>query len=236
MSCNSPINPKWKFAIENNVCPCCGKQIMEEELKNLLSQLSNVINSLSEKFSNQIDAWMLDNFNYIKTTSPRIVDFLPKDYKRQADLPQQVIAAESSNENINNENQDGSVLVKKQSDEETSKFFRNAEVNGAITKASELKRLVSQIKNENPEMARHVAQQDDSDDFEKDVDDAWGIDEDIPASVLAFANQASSKQNNDGAFNQKDAARLQQLQRKTSAARNTILSGGGGKNGFSRSG
>jgi hypothetical protein len=40
VTCQTEINPKWKHAIDINVCPFCGKNIMEEHLKNCLVSLA----------------------------------------------------------------------------------------------------------------------------------------------------------------------------------------------------
>src|SRR5579859_83431 len=80
LSCTIEIDPKWKHAIENNICPFCGSSIIENELKNLLSILHQALDDLHRlKYSEQLDDWMLSNFNYIKTTSPQLIDYVPKE-------------------------------------------------------------------------------------------------------------------------------------------------------------
>jgi len=37
VSCETEIDPKWAHAINNNICPYCGKIILEEHLKNIHS-------------------------------------------------------------------------------------------------------------------------------------------------------------------------------------------------------
>jgi hypothetical protein len=78
VSCETEINPKWKHAIDMNVCPFCGKHIMEEHLKNLLTGLRETMDKLSE-YQDQLDDFLLSNYNYIKTNSPDLKLFLPKD-------------------------------------------------------------------------------------------------------------------------------------------------------------
>ena len=65
-SCDTDINPKWLHAISNNVCPNCGQHIMQEHLKNLLTSLRETMEKLQE-YPNEVDDWMLSNFNFIKT-------------------------------------------------------------------------------------------------------------------------------------------------------------------------
>lgn len=78
ISCELDINPQWKHAIDMNVCPFCGKHIMEEHLKNLLSGLRTTMESL-QNYSAQLDDFLLSNYNYIKTDSPDLKDYLPKE-------------------------------------------------------------------------------------------------------------------------------------------------------------
>jgi hypothetical protein len=78
VSCETEINPKWKHAIDMNVCPFCGKHIMEEHLKNLLTGLRETMDKLSE-YQDQLDDFLLSNYNYVKTDSPDLKMFLPKE-------------------------------------------------------------------------------------------------------------------------------------------------------------
>jgi len=78
VSCETEINPKWKHAIDINVCPFCGKHIMEEHLKNCVAALSTAMEAMA-KYPEQLDDWLLSNHNYIKTDSPNLKAFLPKE-------------------------------------------------------------------------------------------------------------------------------------------------------------
>lgn len=77
VSCEIDINPKWKHALDINVCPFCGKHIMEEHLKNLLATLHDTMDKL-KSYQDQTDDWMLSNHNYIKTDSAELIDFVDK--------------------------------------------------------------------------------------------------------------------------------------------------------------
>lgn len=78
ISCETSIDPKWKHAIDINVCPFCGKHIMEEHLKNCLVALSSAMDEMA-KYPEQLNDWLLSNHNYIKTSSPDLKSFLPKE-------------------------------------------------------------------------------------------------------------------------------------------------------------
>ena len=112
MSCNSEIDPKWKFAIDNNSCPFCGQVILPEDLKELLSSLRSNIDSLMESYSNQLDDWMLSNFNYIKTDSPNIKDYIPKYLLNKNKIDNDDVGEDSD-------------VIARQDPEVTAKFFKN---------------------------------------------------------------------------------------------------------------
>ncbi len=78
VSCETEINPKWKHAIDINVCPFCGKHIMEEHLKNCVTALAAAMEAMA-KYPEQLDDWLLSNHNYIKTDSPDLKSYLPKE-------------------------------------------------------------------------------------------------------------------------------------------------------------
>ena len=78
VSCETEINPKWKHAIDINVCPFCGQHIMEEHLKNCVADLAKAMDAM-QKYPEQLDDWMLSNHSYIKTDSPSLKNYLPKE-------------------------------------------------------------------------------------------------------------------------------------------------------------
>jgi hypothetical protein len=78
ISCETEINPKWEHAIDINVCPFCGKHIMEEHLKNCLTGLSAAMKDMM-KYPEQLNDWLLSNHNYIKTDSPNLKNYIPKE-------------------------------------------------------------------------------------------------------------------------------------------------------------
>lgn len=154
MSCQVEINPQWRHAIDINVCPFCGKGIMEEHLKNLFSTLRETMESLKE-YPDQLNDWMLSNHNYIKTDSKQLSQYLPK----QARKP--VEPEENNNEefivNVKTENGEEPVVAKKiQSEERTNAFFKRADAlkpgidgfNNLEDKTRHIKGLVKRIQQE----------------------------------------------------------------------------------------
>jgi hypothetical protein len=168
MSCEMEINPKWTHAIDINVCPFCGQGIMEEHLKNLFSSLRQTMEQLKE-YPDQLNDWMFSNHNYIKTDSPNLINFVPKEYvqeiKKQRDeeveeqrAPSQMEPSKKSIIKIDNGNgEEQEVLVEKvQSEEKTNEFFKRAEAvkpnidgfKSTSEKTQHLKAMAQQIKRE----------------------------------------------------------------------------------------
>lgn len=166
ISCEVQIDPKWKHAIDINICPFCGKGIMEDELKNLFSSLRATMESL-QAYPEQLNDWLLSNHNYIKTDSGNLKDYLPKDYKdeikRERDLE---LASRRKDEALEKQERKFTVKVateqgeeevlaeKIQTDEKTGDFFKRADVlkpnidgfKSTAEKTKHLKSMVQQIK------------------------------------------------------------------------------------------
>src|ERR1700722_1142946 len=78
ISCESEINPKFRHAIERNMCPFCGGSIMEELLKSLLGSLGETMQKM-QQYPEQLNDWLFSNYSYIKTDSPELINFVPRD-------------------------------------------------------------------------------------------------------------------------------------------------------------
>jgi hypothetical protein len=233
LSCQLDIDPKWKHAIDNNVCPFCGDHIMPEDLKNNIVSLREIISSFKEKYSEQLDDLLFSNYNYVRIDSPRMKQFTPE--------PKIIYHQKHSNDEDPSHQEHESLSVQDQ--EVTSKFFKNAEVSKAVSRTNELKKLVTEIKSSNPNLKKiahssPVMTADElasemEEDFESPMPHYQNSDDDIPAAVLAFTNQ---KNNKDPNYNMRDVLKLQQLQQRTVHSRDNVINGTGGKGSFSRSG
>lgn len=157
ISCTTEINPKWTHAIDINVCPFCGKHIMEEHLKNLFHTLRTTMESLAE-YTDQLNDWMLSNHNYIKTDSVNLIDYIPKEQlktevveKPDFDKPKNTFIVKVKGDNGVEEEV---VAEKIQPEEKTNDFFKRAEVirpnidgfQSTAQKNEHLKKMVQQIK------------------------------------------------------------------------------------------
>jgi hypothetical protein len=144
ISCETEINPKWKHAIDINVCPFCGEHIMEEHLKNCVAALAKAMDDMS-KYQEQLDDWLLSNHNYIKTDSPNLINFVSKEDAIATFRLAEEKARPASKEAASEEPQtfvkkikvpDGKggvtveevIVEKRQSEEQTNGFFDRAEV------------------------------------------------------------------------------------------------------------
>lgn len=159
VTCETEINPKWGHAIDTNVCPFCGKSIMDEYLKNLFSSLRSTMDDL-QKYPEQLNDWLLSNHNYIKTDSPELDKFLPKDYlkdhvKEQLLLDQEKKFQKKTTIKVQTDTGEEDIESEKiQSEEKTNDFFKRAEAvkpnidgfNSTTEKTQHYKNLVQQIR------------------------------------------------------------------------------------------
>lgn len=163
ISCEVEINPKWKHAIDINVCPFCGNGIMEEHLKNLLGSLSDIMVRLQE-YPEQLNDWMLSNYNFIKTSSPDLINFVPTEsiaaLQPAAPAPKkqefkEPIENKKFTVKIKTERGEEEIEAEKiQSEEKTNEFFKRAEAikpnldgfQSTAEKTQHLKKMALQIK------------------------------------------------------------------------------------------
>ncbi len=144
ISCETEINPKWKHAIDINVCPFCGEHIMEEHLKNCVAALAKAMDDMM-KYPEQLDDWLRSNHNYIKTNSPDLIKYVSKEEAIEAFRLAEEKPRAASKDAASEEPQtyvkkikvpDGKggvtieeiIVEKTQSEEKTNSFFDRAEV------------------------------------------------------------------------------------------------------------
>ncbi len=142
VSCETEINPKWAHAININVCPFCGKYIMEEHLKNCIAGLAAAMEEM-QKYPDQLNDWLLSNHNYIKTDSSDLVKYVPREVIKEMrkDIEEKDFQEKKmTTVKIKNAfGEEEEVLVetqKVQSDDKTKGFFDRAEVMGGSGKTS----------------------------------------------------------------------------------------------------
>lgn len=207
VSCEAEIDPKWKNAISQNLCPFCGNPILEETLKEGLAALAEVMKAL-EGYEEHVNDWLFANYGFIKSNQK----YKPKPIR-------------STNKETESEDQ----VIDVQDQEVTDSFAKRAGSSKLISEQSRLKEMANKIRrgettmilsengdsatvNFDPSMLEH----NDPDDISNFEDD------DIPNSVLNFASTGKNS----------DIAKLENALAKKAASQNSFRSG---KGSFSRS-
>jgi len=264
ISCESDINPKWKHAIEQNVCPYCGEYIMDEILKNLISLLADTMEKM-QSYPEQLNDWMLSNYNFIKTDSEKLIDYLPKDSLKELKRVEDEKSFQERKENkkftvkVKTEHGEQEVEAERiQSEDKTNEFFKRAEAvkprlegfQNASEKTQHLKRLAQQIKRAGVPL---LANEDGASQFlSPELIEAADPDAVVEMQSLLEGNEISSSlevsqdeeipavvlsmaSRGKAGSNPKDMSKLHQLQSRVNQSRNNFESGASrGKGGFSR--
>lgn len=233
-SCEAEINPKWKHAVDTNLCPFCGQLIMDAELKALLSTLSVTLEQL-QPHPDHLEDW-LRTHGYVREDKIVYPTALP-------------VTTINTPQSFNKD------TVSIQNQEITNKFFKNAEATKIVEKTQQRKEMVAQIKKQgasvltadaiggminpedlntaDPEVVADLQEILGSQEISSSLPNNDDGEDDIHPIALAMAQVAGGNKN--GQNNAKDLMKLQQLQSKSSTARNRMLSGSSGKGSFSRS-
>lgn len=264
ISCSVEINPKWKHAINSNICPFCGSFILEEHLKNLLTSLSEIMERLKE-YPDQLDDWLFSNCGYIKTDSPRIAEYIPKEYFKEAKrIEDEKEFQERKKFTVKVKTDAGEQEIeaeKIQSEDRTNEFFRRAEAvkpnidgfKSTAEKTQHLKAMAQQIKRAGGSSINHINQSSDISPEMMESADPEMVEEmgslfqenEIASSLdngmdgdeipSVVLNMAKRSKGGGGKSNPADLIKLQQMHDKLSESRSNFESGANrGKGGFSR--
>jgi Zn-finger nucleic acid-binding protein len=236
MSCEMEIDPKWKHAIESNMCPFCGQLILSEQLKTLFVDLRITMEGLQE-FKEQLDDWMYSNHNYIKADSPKLKEMLKGPENKEKHTVK--VRTEHGEEDV--------VVERIQSEEQTTEFFKRAEAfkpkgdKSPAEKTSRLKAIVKQIKSGGGASLTSFDVEDDGgnmndiSELESAITGEPAInsaltnpdDDEIPAQVLAMAQTSGGSDKNN-----KDIRAHQEMYAKQAESRKNFQNGS--KGSFSR--
>lgn len=266
MSCEAEINPKWKHAIDSNICPFCGQNVMEEKLKELFAQLRLIMDDLQE-YSEQLYDWMLSNYNFIKTDSPLLINYVSKDQLKSDSIKSKTHPEENENTKftvkIQTEQGEQEVVAEKiQSEEKTNSFFKRAEAvkpnidgfQSAAEKTQRLKSMASQIKKAGAAaitadtsgyISAEMIENADSDavaEMQSLMSESTTVASALPTSddddipAIVLA-MANKNTGKSSSSNAADLLKLQQMQSRVQNSRKNFETGENrGKGGFSRSG
>ncbi len=84
ISCDADIPPQWIYAIQNNICPSCGKIIMDEAAKQLLIELREAMAKMPND-PEGLSGWLLSNYNLQKIGTAE-----PTKFHKKASKPAQL--------------------------------------------------------------------------------------------------------------------------------------------------
>lgn len=73
MSCGADIPPQWVKAIESNICPGCGNQIMGDATQQLLHELADAMAKMPND-PQGVAGWLLSNYRFQKIGSGEPVE------------------------------------------------------------------------------------------------------------------------------------------------------------------
>jgi len=82
--CSNEIPAKFAHAMSVNICPYCGKEIMDTKLQKILNDLKSVMDDTKE-YSDEVSDWLLSNYG-LKKFDPKQEQAAPI---VQGDAPQQ---------------------------------------------------------------------------------------------------------------------------------------------------
>jgi hypothetical protein len=71
-SCQEDVPPKFSHAIEQNICPMCGDEIMDAELKVILINLKDCLSNIS-KYETEIEDYLLSKYSFKKIKNDEII-------------------------------------------------------------------------------------------------------------------------------------------------------------------
>src|ERR1700722_4065132 len=71
-SCHEDVPPKFTHALAVNICPLCGKEIMDTKLQNILGELKTALSSAQE-YSEEVEDWLLSNYSLKKIKANEVV-------------------------------------------------------------------------------------------------------------------------------------------------------------------
>lgn len=234
-SCGSEIDPKWKHAIENNLCPFCGKLILEERLKDLLSNAREILDELNENYKEEFIEWTKKNYNLVYYEDVKQVQKAEKI---------KTIEANMKGPSINDFLKRAEVKQTEKSEDDMPRGGSSGGM-GAVTRQDKLKSLAKKVASasseENIDVSQIISSEEELipagySDLEKAkelISQTYGVSSDPDAEIIPDVVMNMAKFKNSPDYNSKDVFKLQQSYSKAQASKESI--GGAPKKGsFSR--
>jgi hypothetical protein len=73
MNCGANIPPEWINAIQSNLCPGCGKEIMNSQTQDLLKELTDAMQKMPNDPAG-VAGWLLSNYRFQKVGEAQPVE------------------------------------------------------------------------------------------------------------------------------------------------------------------
>jgi len=90
MNCTANIPPQWVSCIQENKCPSCGKQIMDESSKGLLDELREAMLRMPND-PEGLTGWLLSNYKLHKIGDAEPTEFhKPRNYQPDNSQPSNI--------------------------------------------------------------------------------------------------------------------------------------------------
>lgn len=215
-SCSTIIDAKLKFALNQNVCPYCGEAIMEDDLKNVISGLTQILSNYNQ-FKDQIESWLLANYSLISINSESFKDHIPNDIKQSFIDEASIKFKNDVRSNLivikDGDNQE-KTEVQLKTKEDTSDFFKRAGIKD-ITEMSQKNTAMSE-KNQRLKSVLEKIQNDETEEENESISNE-GVPEALERDFEKFESNDST---NLIPTSSKEARDLASLERLVSKSRN----------------
>lgn len=88
LTCSADIPPQWVNAIQSNICPGCGGNIMSDASKELMTEIREAFKRMPQDVEG-ISGWLLSNYKITKigTAEPTIEFHRPRTSETHSDEP-----------------------------------------------------------------------------------------------------------------------------------------------------
>jgi predicted RNA-binding Zn-ribbon protein involved in translation (DUF1610 family) len=226
-SCQSIVDPKWKYAIDSNICPSCGGEIMSVELKTCLAGLNAIHSQYYETYEIEIKDWITSNLKLHVLTTEELESYAKKAKPKRDSSDSSDQPSESFNKFM--DKQHAGVMTKQSKLKEIADKFKKGESEESLllaptgdaipkgfTDAKSLNKLF------NNQYGGEDNGEDNGEDYE-DEDEDYG--NEIHPLAYALAKRASTKTLPDDAAVKIFHAREKQ---KRKQAKNALNGSGGG--------
>lgn len=223
-SCQSIVDPKWKYAIDSNICPSCGGEIMSVELKTCLGGLNAIHAQYYETYESEIKDWITSNLKLHVLTTEELESYAKKAKPKRDSSDSSDQPSEAFNKFM--DKQHAGVMTKQSKLKEIADKFKKGESEESLLLAptgDAIPKGFTDAKSLNKLFNNQSVDEDDGEDYEDDDED---LGNDIHPLAYALQKKASAKTLPDDAAVKIFHAREKQKRKQAKNALNGSGSGG----------